>query len=116
MEDIVELQRDGEGLALEEALRQLGIPDELVGVHRGIVVATTALHVHIGGEGGTPGGSDAYHTAIGELPRVEVVVLLQVVTRTGIADRTVELDLEPLIAVAGCEALIEGERVGDALL
>ena len=116
MEDIVELQRDGEGLALEEALRQLGIPDELVGVHRGIVVATTALHVHIGGEGGTPGGGNAYHTAIGELPRVEVVVLLQVVTRTGVANRTVELDLEPLIAVAGCEALIEGERVGDALL
>ena len=34
LEDIIELQRDCERLALEETLRNLRIPDELVGIHR----------------------------------------------------------------------------------
>ena len=50
MQDVVELERDGESLALEEALRHLGIPDEFVGVHRVVGIATTALHVQVRGE------------------------------------------------------------------
>ena len=34
LEDIIELQRDSERLAFEETLRDLRIPDELVGIHR----------------------------------------------------------------------------------
>ena len=50
MQDVVELERDGEGLTLEETLRHLGIPDEFVGVHRVVSIATTALHIQVRGE------------------------------------------------------------------
>ena len=79
MKNIVELQHDSQGLALEEALRYLGVPDEFVGVHRRLVIASTTLHVEVGGKGCTPRGCDSQHTAIGELPGIEVVIRLEIV-------------------------------------
>ena len=52
----------------------------LVGVHRGIVVTATALHIDIGGEGSAPGGCDAYQATVAELPRVEVIAGLLIIT------------------------------------
>ena len=79
LEDIIELQRDSERLALEETLRDLCIPDEFVGIHRRVVVASPALHVDVRGEGRAPWRRDTQHRTISELPRVEVVLRLQVV-------------------------------------
>ena len=101
LEDIIELQGDGERPALEEALRDLRIPDELVGIHRRVVIASATLHVDVRGEGGAPWGRDTQHRAISELPRVEVVLRLQVVARMGVGQRAVEFELEPVVAVAG---------------
>ena len=80
MKDIVELQRNGKGFTLEETLRQLSIPDKFVGIQRSIVVAASTLHVHISSESSTPRCSNANHATIGELPCVEVIILLQIVT------------------------------------
>ena len=47
VQDVVELEGNGESISLEERLRQLGIPQQFVSVHRSIVITTTALHTHI---------------------------------------------------------------------
>lgn len=76
VEDVVQLQADGERLALEEALRDLCIPDELVGVHRAVGIAPSALVVQVGGEARSPRSVDVERSAVGELPCVEVVLRL----------------------------------------
>ena len=116
VQDVVELQGDGEGIALEEALGELCVPDELVGVHGVVVITTTALHVHVGGDGGAPRSVDAYHAAIGERPGVEVVGRLELAAVALIVDRTVQLDFEPVVAVARGQTLANAKGVGDAAL
>ena len=113
VQDIIELERDGERIATEEALRYLGVPDELVGVHRVVGITTATLHVEVGGERRAPRSGDAYHTTIGELPGVEVVVGLELAAVVVIVQRTVELDLEPVVTVAGSQTLANTKRSGD---
>ena len=38
--DIVELEHDGQWLALQETLRELGIPYKLISIHTAVVIAT----------------------------------------------------------------------------
>ena len=38
--DIVELEHDGQWLALQETLRELRIPYQLIGVHAAVIIAT----------------------------------------------------------------------------
>ena len=40
VEDVVELERDGQSVALQEALRELRVPYQLVRVHRLVRIAT----------------------------------------------------------------------------
>ena len=115
VQDVVQLQRDGKGLTLEEALRELGIPDKLVGVHRGIVVTTTALHVHVGGERCAPRRCYAHHTSVGKLPGIKVIAGLQLATVAVVVERSVELDLQPIVTIAEGQALHDGLRLGNSL-
>ena len=100
-EDVIELQRDGEGFALEEALRHLCVPHEFVGVHGVVAVAAPAVLVKVGGEGGAPGTGDVHCAAVGKLPCVEVCGLLKVVARVHVLQRAVEFHLEPTVAEIG---------------
>ena len=93
MQDVVELERDGKGVTLEETLGKLCVPDQFVGVHRVVGITATALHVQVRGERGAPGSRDTDHATIGELPGVEVIIGLQLAARTGIVQRTVEFNL-----------------------
>lgn len=47
-QDIVPLQHDCKLLATQEAIRELRVPDELVGVQRGIGIAALAVDVEVG--------------------------------------------------------------------
>ena len=47
-QDIVPLQHDCKFLATQEAIRELRVPDELVGVQRGIGIAALAVDVEVG--------------------------------------------------------------------
>ena len=42
VQQVVELDHHGEGFALEEALRELGVPYQFVGVHRLVAVSSSA--------------------------------------------------------------------------
>ena len=77
MQDIVELQRDGQCITPQERLRQLCIPNQFVGIHRCIAITTTALHIDIRSQLRTPRSRDTRHGTIRELPCIEVVVRLQ---------------------------------------
>ena len=48
VEDVVELDAECQRITTEHRLRYLGIPQQLVGVERGIAVATAALLVEVG--------------------------------------------------------------------
>ncbi len=72
MQNVIELQRECQRLTLEEALRNLCIPDELVGVHRSIAETTTAVHTHVGSNLCTPRHSQRGVKAIGIGPCVEI--------------------------------------------
>lgn len=48
-QEVVEVKRHDEGLALEERLRYLTVPDEFVGIRGGVVVTSSAILMQIGG-------------------------------------------------------------------
>ena len=93
MENVIELERDGKSIALEEALRDLGVPNQFIGVHRVVGISAAALHGQISGKCRAPRSSDTHHAAISVLPSVEVVFGLQFAACTVIVERTAELDL-----------------------
>ena len=86
MQDVVELQRYGERSAFEEALSDLRVPDEFVGVHRLIVEPAPAVHVHVGRERGAPRCCYVDGATVCKAPGVEVALALQVVARVGVVE------------------------------
>ncbi len=50
VQDIIPLQHHGEGLAAQETIAQLRIPNQFVGVQRSIGIAALAIYVEIGRE------------------------------------------------------------------
>ena len=116
VEDVVQLQADGEWLALEKALRDLCIPDELVGVHRAVGIAPSALVVQIGGEARTPRSIDVEAATVGELPCVEVVLRLQQVLRVHVVERTIERHLYPVLSPAALQTLHDARGACGVLL
>ena len=89
-QDIVPLQHDGKHLAPEEAVRQLGVPQQFVGIERLVVEAASAKTMEIGGETGTPREGDARVATIVEVPRGKVVRGLQAIVGMGIGDATIQ--------------------------
>ena len=112
MQDVVELQHHRQRSALQETLRNLRIPYQLVGVQRGITVSPPALVVHIGRETHAPRRIQVQRTSIAELPGVKVARLLQQVTRVVVAARTVERHLIPVLAHAQLQTFRNAAGVG----
>ena len=73
VQDVVPLKHDGELLASQEAMTQLGIPDKLVGIESLVAVASLTEHVSIGREIAPPREGDTSVSAILEVPSREVV-------------------------------------------
>ena len=90
-------------------MRELGIPEQLVGIERLVRIAALAKHVDIGGEVGPPREGNLGVATIGEIPRSEVVGGLQTVIGAGIGGTAIERDAEPVVAEA------EGDRGIDVI-
>ena len=115
-EEVVDVEGHDEGLALEEGFRQLAVPDELVGVHRRVVVAPTAVLAQVAAQLEAHGQAQQELSAVAELPGVEVGIGLQLVAGVLIVDVAVERHLEPVVAEAGIEALAQVGRAGGVFL
>jgi hypothetical protein len=72
MQEVIELEAYREGLTLKETLRNLGIPDELVGISGSITESSTASHAYVGSELCTPRSIDGSIETIVEAPGVQV--------------------------------------------
>ena len=95
MEDVVELERDGQGVALQEALRELRVPYQLVRVHRLVRIATPRVLTDVRRKTRSPRGGDVDCGAVSELPCVEIALRLEIVTGVHIVERSVQLHLQP---------------------
>ena len=100
VQDVVPLQHDGERLRAQEAVRQLGVPQQLVGVQRLVGIAALAEHVEVGREVGTPRERNLGVAAVREVPRCQVVRGLQPVLGTGEGGACIQRDAEPPVAEA----------------
>ena len=94
-QDVVPLQHHSKHLALEEAVRQLSIPQQFVGIQRLVVVAASAKTVEIGREAGTPRKGDARVATVVVIPRGKVVRCLQTILCMGIGSAAVQRHVEP---------------------
>lgn len=99
VQDVVELQADGGGVAFEEALGNLGVPYKLVGVHRGVGIATARAHGEVGREGHAPREVEVGIGTVREVPRIHVGVRLQLVARVLIVHAAKDAHVEPRGAV-----------------
>ena len=100
VKDIIPLQHNGEFLSLEETLRKLCVPDELIGVECLVTVSPLAEHVEVGGEVGAPREGNPGISAIREIPCGEVARSLQFVLSMGVSGIAVEGEVEPTVAEA----------------
>ena len=98
IEDVIPLQHDGEFLSLEETLRKLCVPDELIGIECLVAISPLAEHVEVGGEVGAPREGNPCISAIREVPCGEVARCLQFVLRMGIGGIAIEGEVEPTVA------------------
>ena len=98
VEDIIPLQHNGEFLSLEETLRKLCVPNELIGVECLVTVSPLAEHVEVGGEVGAPREGNPSISAIREVPCGEVARCLQFVLSMGVSGIAVEGEVEPTVA------------------
>lgn len=77
MKDIIPLQHHGQFLTFQEAMRQLCIPNQLVGIKCLVAVSSFAEHVYIRRQVGTPREGNFCITSIREIPGREIVGSLQ---------------------------------------
>ena len=99
VQDVVELQADGGGVAFEEALGDLGVPYKFVRVHRGVGIATARTHGKVGRKGHAPREVEVGVGAVGEVPRIHVGVRLQLVARVLITYAAEDAYIKPRGAV-----------------
>ena len=71
-------------------MRQLGIPQQFVGVQTLVVIASLAEHVAVGRKVGTPGERNLGVATIRDVPRGEIVSSLQAVVSTGVGGASIE--------------------------
>ena len=100
MQNVVPLQHDHQFLSLQESVRELCVPDNLVGVERLVAIASFAVNVDVGGKVAAPGEGNPGVAAVGEVPCGEVVRRLQLVLRMSVGGVGVEREVQPLVAEA----------------
>ena len=79
-EQVAEVLGYDKGLALEECLGYLSVPNQFVGVGRWVVVSASAMFANIGADLEPCGKPEEHLPSIAELPSVEIIVGLQLVT------------------------------------
>ena len=79
-------------------MRELGIPNQLIGVECLVAIAALAIHVDVCGEVAAPRDGDLCVPAIIEIPRGEVAGCLQAVLGTGVSGTAIERETEPFVA------------------
>ena len=107
---VVELQRYGQRLSTQDALRYLGIPYQLIGVERSIAVSALAIAMEVGREDGPrwsiPWAAgkliqvDACIATIVEVPSGEVTASLQSVLRSCVCDTCIQREVPPAVTIA----------------
>ena len=112
-QDVKHLEGDGGGVALEEVLGQLCVPDKLVGVHACAAVAPSAAVVDVGAQLHVPREAHGGLAAVGEVVGVHVVARLQLVVHVLVGDGAVECEVVPVGAVVEAHAFAEREGLGD---
>lgn len=89
VQDVDGTKADGQLFVRQEALADAAVPDETVGVHRGIGIASAALLLDVAADGHAPGCGDDETSAIGEVLVVEVrgsgiVAAVEVITEVAV--------------------------------
>ena len=97
---------------LAQVLAQLGIPDELIGVHRLVIVSATALLLNVSREREPEGECDVHASAIVEGPAVDVGIGLQLVAGVLIRESAVQSDVEGAIGQE-VVAIVQTQIVAD---
>ena len=116
LEQVVEIECHDEGLALEEGLGDLSVPDEFVGVHRRVVISPTAVFADVGADLEPCRQTQQDLSAVAELPGIEVGIGLQLVACVLVGDVSVEGHFQPVIAEAEVQALVEVGGASGVLL
>ena len=76
LEKVVEVESHDKSFTAEEGFGDLSVPNQFVGVHGGVVVATTAMFADVGAYLESCWKSEEHLATIAELPCVEVGVRL----------------------------------------
>lgn len=98
VQDVIPLQHNGERLATQETMRDLGIPKQFIGVECLVTVASLAVHMDVGGKVGAPREGDPGVGTVEMVPGSEVVGSLQTVVRPCIGGVVVSRDIEPFVS------------------
>ena len=89
VQDVDGTKTDSQLFVRQEALADAAVPDETVGVHRGIGIASAALLLYVAADGHAPGSGDDETSAIGEVLVVEVrgsgiVAAVEIITEVAV--------------------------------
>ena len=114
-EDVVEAEAEREGAVAEEGLRELGVPEQFVGVHRRGRETAARLHADVGGEAQTERQVEVGRGPIGEAPRVEIGARLEGGARVLIVHTAVEGHVPERTAVGQVDVFAQGEDAADTL-
>ena len=115
LQDVVHLEAES-GIPLQERLRQLGVPDQLVTVHAGIRIATAALIAQVGGQAHAPGHIHGRTGSVGEGIGLLVVRWCQLVLFNRIGERTVQSEFKPVVPISSVQAFVRSQVGGRILL
>lgn len=116
VQQVVELDHHGEGFALEEALRELGVPYQFVGVHRLVAVSSSAALAQVCAQAHAPGHGGCDARSVRELPGVHVARCLKLVAGMVVVEGSVEVDLKPVVAIAHGDSFAHLSLLGGVLL
>ena len=114
-QQIVEVKGHDERLILEERLGYLTIPYQLVGVHRGIVIATTTALVQVHTQLEVERQAHQELSTVVKLPGIEVGCGLQLVAGVLVVELAIERHLDPIVTVAHGDALVQVSGTGGVL-
>ena len=112
-QEVVEVKGNDERFVAKETFRHLAVPYQLVGVLRGVVVASAGVHVHVGGDLEVERQSQKHLSAVVELPGIDIGTGLQFIARVLVVAPAIEHHLKPIVTEAGCQSLrqVGGARI-----
>ena len=106
-QNVIPLHADCSILRLKEILTNLCVPDELVGVHRSVIITATALLRDVAAELHVPRSIDDKVTAIVEEPGIAIAVLLHIVSGVLIVHAAVHANFKEVVAIVDEQVLAE---------